>query len=87
MKKIISLLMCFLVFTVASQAQTAFSHTASNPTGAILNTSSDTMTYSMQKGYASVGIFSEDLTAKSETVTTETTVIKTKKVKKNEKDN
>lgn len=56
MKKIISLLMCFLVFTVASQAQTAFSHTASNPTGAILNTSSDTMTYSMQKAYASVAI-------------------------------
>jgi len=56
MKKILSLLMCFLVFTVASQAQTAFSHTASNPTGAILNTSSDTMTYSMQKGYASVAI-------------------------------
>lgn len=56
MKKIISLLFCFLVFTVASQAQTAFSHTASNPTGAILNTSSDTMTYSMQKGYASVAI-------------------------------
>jgi hypothetical protein len=42
---------------------------------------------SVAKKGISVGIFSEDLTAKSETVTTETTVIKTKKVKKNEKDN
>lgn len=41
---------------------------------------------SVAKKGISVGIFSEDLTAKSETVTTETTVIKTKKSKKNEKD-
>lgn len=56
MKKIFSLLLCFMLFFTVSQAQTAFSHTVSNPTGAILDNSVDTMTYSMQKGYASVAI-------------------------------
>ena len=41
--------MCALFYTAHSQ--TAFSHTASNPTGAILNTSADTMNYNLQKGY------------------------------------
>jgi hypothetical protein len=56
MKKILSLLICFTLFFAVSKAQTAFSHTVSNPTGAILNTSADTMTYSMQRGYNQVAI-------------------------------
>lgn len=55
MKKIIMFL-CLFAIGFAVQAQTAFSHTASNPTGAVVNTSVDTMTYSMQKGYKLVGI-------------------------------
>lgn len=37
-------------------AQTAFSQTASNPTGAITNTSVDTMTYTALKAYPVVSI-------------------------------
>lgn len=56
MKKILSILFFSMLIFTAVNAQSAFSHTTSNPTGAILNTSADTMTYSMQKGYSLVSI-------------------------------
>lgn len=55
MKKII-LMAILSVALFWTQAQTAFSHTASNPTGAVVNTAVDTMSYSMTKGYRLVGI-------------------------------
>lgn len=56
MKKIISIF-CLVVLCYAAKAQTAFSQTATNPTGAILNTSVDTMVLVMSGGYnAAVGI-------------------------------
>lgn len=51
MKKIITLLLILMSFGQAVVAQATFSKTASNPTGAILNTSIDTSTYSLTKGY------------------------------------
>jgi hypothetical protein len=57
MKKAIFFLLIGLVCSIGLQAQTGtFSHTASNPTGAVVNTSVDTMTYTLSKGYQLVGI-------------------------------
>lgn len=50
MKKLIGFLF-FIFMAFASQAQTSFSQTVSNPTGAITNTGIDTMTYVTSKGY------------------------------------
>ncbi len=55
MRKLLCLIALAAVFTT-SKAQTAFKYTATNPTGAILNTSVDTMNYSMLKGYRLVTI-------------------------------
>lgn len=55
MKKILFLLfMCALFYT--GFAQGSFSQTASNPTGAITNTSVDTMTYTLTRAYTVVSI-------------------------------
>lgn len=56
MKKIMILLLISLAAFQFTKAQTPFSHTASNPTGAVTNTSSDTMNYSLSKGYKLLGI-------------------------------
>lgn len=50
------MLISITLFSFKSQAQASFSQTASNPTGAITNTSVDTMTYTLQKGYNLVSI-------------------------------
>lgn len=55
MKKILMILL-FSMTAYFSQAQASFSQTASNPTGAITNTSVDTMTYTLQKGYTLLSI-------------------------------
>ena len=39
-----------------SEAQVNFSHTASNPTGVVVNTASDTLTYTLTTGYNQVTI-------------------------------
>lgn len=55
--KQIKFLLLFLLVGFITQAQTGtFSHTASNPTGAVVNTSVDTMSYTLSKGYQLVGI-------------------------------
>ena len=54
MKKILFLL-ALTSFSLFGMAQ-SFSHTTSNPTGAINNASSDTMSYSTVKNYSVVGI-------------------------------
>lgn len=56
MKKIILLAMVALLFSVGTQAQTAFSYTATNPTGAFTNTAADTMNYTLSKSYHLVTI-------------------------------
>jgi len=56
MKKIMILLLFSLTAAISLQAQTAFNQTASNPTGALLNTAVDTMTYTMSKSYGIVSI-------------------------------
>lgn len=56
MKKIISLLICAVLLTVAVNAQTAFRYTTSNPTGAFTNTAADTMTYTLAKSYSHITI-------------------------------
>jgi hypothetical protein len=50
--------LALLTTSVVSRAQTpaAFSQTATNPTGAITNTSIDTMTYTLSKSYQVVSI-------------------------------
>jgi len=50
------LLLFSLTAAISLQAQTAFNQTASNPTGALLNTAVDTMTYTMSKSYGIVSI-------------------------------
>ena len=54
MKKILFLL-ALTSFSLFGMAQ-SFSHTTSNPTGVINNTSSDTMSFSTVKNYSVVGI-------------------------------
>ncbi|HXS55731.1 MAG TPA: hypothetical protein VN726_06380 [Hanamia sp.] len=54
MKKIL-FLFTFMAFSLLGICQ-SFNHTASNPTGAILNTSSDTMNFSTAKSYSVVAI-------------------------------
>lgn len=44
------------LFAVSANAQTAFTYTTTTPTGAILNTSVDTMSYAMAKPYSVVSI-------------------------------
>lgn len=57
MKKIILLsLFVGLIFSVRAQSAGTFSQTASNPTGAITNTSVDTMTYTLTRSYTVVSI-------------------------------
>jgi hypothetical protein len=57
MKKAIFIsLFCIGLFTAASAQTGTFSQTASNPTGAITNTSVDTMTYTSAKAYPIVSI-------------------------------
>lgn len=56
MKKIMFLLFFSIIAFQFSQAQVAFSQTASNATGAITNTSVDTMTYSAIRSYNLVSI-------------------------------
>lgn len=56
MKKILSILCLMLVVGIGANAQVAFSQTASNPTGAITNTSVDTMTYTTLRSYGLVSI-------------------------------
>jgi len=55
MKKII-LFLCLISAVAVTQAQTAFNHTVTNPTGAILNTNVDTLTITTTKDYVTVGI-------------------------------
>ncbi len=57
MKKIMMILL-FSLTAYFSQAQSAysFSQTASNPTGAITNTSVDTMTYTLSRSYPLISI-------------------------------
>lgn len=55
MKRILFLLTLFAVVS-ATQAQSTFRQTTSNPTGAIINTASDTMFIQVNKDYTSVGI-------------------------------
>lgn len=45
-----------LSFCFCSQAQTAFNHTASNPTGAVVNTAVDTSSYTLSASYHTVSI-------------------------------
>lgn len=54
MKLICILLMCLAVQTTT--AQSTFRHTTTNSTGAILNTSIDTMTYYLAQSYRTVSI-------------------------------
>lgn len=56
MKKILIILLCMALFTVGASAQGSFKYTTSNPTGAILNTSVDTMTYTLAKSNSLVSI-------------------------------
>lgn len=57
MKKVILFLLLGLICSVGLQAQVgSFTHTASNPTGAVVNTAVDTMSYTLSKGYQLVGI-------------------------------
>lgn len=57
MKKIIFLIaFTVALFGVKTEAQTAFNYTATNPTGAILNTSVDTMTFTVSKSYSMISI-------------------------------
>lgn len=59
MKKILSVLFIAITMLFAAtetKAQTAFSQTASNSTGAITNTSVDTMTYTLARSYANIAI-------------------------------
>lgn len=55
MKKIFGILI-ILPFCLCSQGQTAFNHTASNPTGAVVNTGIDTSSYTLSKSYHVVSI-------------------------------
>lgn len=57
MKKILMILL-FSMTAYFSQAQSSysFSQTASNPTGAITNTSVDTMTYTLSRSYPLISI-------------------------------
>jgi hypothetical protein len=56
MKKIIMFFISVLLFQLGVFAQASFSQTASNPTGAITNTSVDTMTYTTIRSNAIVSI-------------------------------
>jgi len=58
MKKIMILLLISISAAFSTQAQSAysFSQTASNPTGAITNTSVDTMTYTLSRSYPLISI-------------------------------
>lgn len=49
------ILLCSIAF-VSVKAQYSFSHTASNPTGAITNTSVDTATYTLNRVYKVITI-------------------------------
>lgn len=49
------MLIAVLAFSFA-EAQSAFRQSATNPTGAITNTSTDTMSITLSKGYSSVSI-------------------------------
>lgn len=57
MKKLLFAIPFLLLLSAMSydaKSQVSFSQTASNPTGAISNSSTDTMTYSLTKGYSRV---------------------------------
>jgi len=58
MKKVIFLMLLLVTAFQFTQAQASysFSQTASNPTGAITNTSVDTMTYTLSKSYNLISI-------------------------------
>jgi hypothetical protein len=60
MKKIIFILIALtslcLIKPAETSAQTAFSYGVSTPAGAILNTSADTLTYSLAKSYRTVSV-------------------------------
>lgn len=56
MKKVFSLLILVLALGLATNAQSAFHQTASNPTGAVVNTGVDTLTYSLSASYSIVSI-------------------------------
>jgi hypothetical protein len=57
MKKALFLLMIGFAFALHSQAQTTtFSHTATNPTGAVVNTGIDTMTVAFPGNFSAIGI-------------------------------
>lgn len=50
------MILLFSLTAYFSQAQASFTQTASNPTGAITNTSVDTMTYTLTRAYTVVSI-------------------------------
>jgi len=56
MKKILALFLILTLLAVSNEvkSQVPFSQTASNPTGAISNSSIDTMTYTLTKGYGRI---------------------------------
>lgn len=56
MKKILSIFLLGMLFITTAKAQTAFSQTASNPTGAFSNAAVDTMTYTALRSYNLVSI-------------------------------
>lgn len=56
MKKVFSLLILIIALGFVTHAQSAFHQTASNPTGAVVNTAVDTLTYSLSASYSLVSI-------------------------------
>ena len=56
MKRLIAILIFFTCMSLTTEAQVAMRQTTSNPTGAITNTSIDTMSYTLSQSYGTVSI-------------------------------
>lgn len=70
MKKIMmAILVSFMLFAVpqSAKSQVSFSHTSSNPTGTVTNAGSDTMTYTLTRGYSLIA-FQPNITKTSGTL-------------------